>query len=114
MLVVTSLPATGTEIYRCTDAEGNVAFLQFPCPAEKVEVAEADKDANADELTEPSPAPQVPSSRAADEPVEDCKKRYRDQIDEIDAEILIAYSPEESEMYKERLLALTRQLRACG
>jgi len=33
--------------------------------------------------------------------------------DEIDAKMLTAFSPEQGAAYKERLLALTKQLRAC-
>ena len=44
---------------------------------------------------------------------EQCKKRYRDQIDAIDAEMRRGYSSEQGEAYRETLRGLTEQLRAC-
>ncbi len=127
LLAVALMPASHADIHKCTDEYGNVAYLQTPCPAEEVEktavthdtdarIAEAAQD---EEMTESSPEPQspeaqIPSSRRPGEPLDVCKKRYRDQIDEIDAEIRSAFSPAQGDAYKERLLALTRQLRACG
>ena len=116
-LVAVWTPATGAEIYKCTDEDGNVAYMQLPCPVEKAETVELASDAG--DVMESSPEPQTPapqasSSRQPDEPLEVCKKRYRDQIDQIDAEILSAYSPEQGDEYKEKLLVLTQQLRACG
>ena len=46
--------------------------------------------------------------------VEQCKKRYRDQIDAIDAEMRRGYSSEQGEAYREQLRGLTRKLRACS
>lgn len=127
LLAVSLMPAAYADIHKCTDEYGNVAYQQTPCPAEKVEEAAVTDDddtrtaeaAQDDEMTESSPEPQsseaqIPSSRRPDEPLEDCKKRYRDQIDEIDAELRTAFSPAQGDLYKERLLALTQQLRACG
>lgn len=121
------MPAAHADIYQCTDEYGNVAYLQTPCPAEKVEEPAVTDDADVlvaeaaegEEMTESPPEPQssaaqIPSSRQPGEPLEACKKRYRNQIDEIDAEMRTAFSPEQGDVYKERLLALTRQLRACG
>ena len=53
-----------------------------------------------------SPAPDTQA-------VEQCKKRYRDQIDAIDAEMRRGYSSEQGEAYRERLRGLTQKLRAC-
>jgi hypothetical protein len=124
LLTVFLMPVAHADIYKCTDEYGNVAYRQTPCPAEKVEETDVAQDADDtivetdpdEEILESSPEPQtpVPSSRQPDEPLADCKKRYRDQIDEIDAEILTAFSPSKGATYKEQLLALTRQLRACG
>lgn len=127
MLTVALMSAAHADIYKCTDEHGNVAYLQTPCPAEIVEETAATHDADArvaeaeesEEMTDSSPEPQpaeaeIPSSRRPDEPLEVCKKRYRDQIDEIDAEIRASFSPAQADAYKERLLVLTQQLRACG
>jgi hypothetical protein len=130
LLLLTAVLASvaQADIYKCTDEHGNVAYLQTPCPVEKAEVSPAADDdelpvaeAEPDEETvEPAPAVerqssevQAATSRQPGERVADCKKRYRDQIDEIDAEMRTSFSPEQGDAYKERLLALTRQLRAC-
>lgn len=127
LLYVVLTPAAHADIYTCTDEHGNVAYLQTPCPEEKVNeppgiddedprAAEAEQDEYVPESTpEPrSPEAPVPSSRRADETLQDCKKRFRDQIDEIDAEMRTGFSPEQGAAYKGRLLALTKQLRACS
>jgi len=121
------MPAAHADIYKCTDEYGNVAYLQTPCPAERVEETAVTHDADAriaeaaqgEEMTESSPGPQlpeaqIPSSRRPGEPLDVCKKRYRDQIDEIDAELRTGFSPAQGDVYKKRLMALTQQLRACG
>ena len=116
-LSVTAVPQAHADIYKCTDEYGNVAYLQLPCPAKIVQQPEVPEPAAAD-APEPEPQPptqaQTPSSRLEGELLEDCKQRYRNQIDEIDAEIPSDNTAEQGEVYKERLLALTRQLRACG
>ena len=80
------------------------------------DTVEAEQDEYVPESTpEPqSPEAPVPSSRQPGESLDGCKKRYRDQIDEIDAEMQTAFSPEQGTAYKERLLVLTKQLRACS
>ena len=115
------------DIYTCTDEHGNVAYLQTPCPVQEVEEAAATDDGDSqpvereqdDYVPESTPEPRaseapVQSSRRTDETLQDCKTRYRDQIDEIDAEMRKGFSQEEGGTFKERLLALTRQLRACA
>jgi Domain of unknown function (DUF4124) len=42
-----------------------------------------------------------------------CKKRYRDQIDAIDAQMRSGYDSAQGEAYRERLRVLTSSLRAC-
>jgi hypothetical protein len=116
VLGVALAPAAQAEIYKCTDEHGNVAYLQTPCPPEVVTEPVTTDDAEdpaaeveaSEDIAEPLPVPQ------ADEALEVCRKRYRDQIDAIDAELRASFSPEQAAAYKEKLLALTRQLRACG
>jgi len=48
-----------------------------------------------------------------DEITMQCKKRYRDQIDAIDAEMRRGYSSAQGEAYRARLRVLTQQLRRC-
>ena len=118
LLIAALTPAAHAEIYKCKDEHGNVAYRQTPCPVEKPEETPVTPDIDA-EIVEPAQDEEVteslpePSSRRPDEQLKDCKERYRDQIDEIDAEMLTAFSPEQGAAYKERLLALTKQLRAC-
>jgi len=118
LLIAALTPAAHADIYKCKDEHGNVAYLQTPCPVEKPEEAPVTDDTDAkiaeraqdEEVTESLPEP---SSLRPGEQLNDCKKRYRDQIDEIDAEMLTVFSPEQGAAYKESLLALTKQLRAC-
>lgn len=89
-----------TEVHKCTDADGGIVYSQLPCVPHTPEKNE-----------KPEPASAKPDSAEADR--EACKKRYRNAIDAIDAEIGREYSPEKSEQYKQRLLDLTRKLRQC-
>ena len=126
ILLAASLPAHA-EIYKCTDEDGNVSYQQTPCPVQKTEAAPATEDEGSqpaepvqdDYVPESTPEPRSTQSRASSsrqpgESLGDCKKRYRDQIDEIDAEMRTKFSAEEGAAYKENLLALTKQLRACS
>ena len=126
-VLLTLTPAAHADIYTCKDEYGNVAYLQTPCPVEKAEESPVTDDDDArtteaaqdEEAMESLPQPEsamlhTPSSRFPDEPLDECKKRYRDQIDEIDAEMRNDFSPEQGKAYKTRLMALTKQLRACG
>jgi len=119
-----SVPTVAADIYRCTDENGNVAYLQLPCPpAEDVErEVTPDADASQAELADNWMSAQpdaeqatnpAPSSRLENESLDTCKKRYRDQIDAIDAELGSSWSADEVGNYKEQLRALTQQLRAC-
>jgi len=59
-----------------------------------------------------SPRQPAKVSRSPEE-VATCKKRYRDAIDEIDAEMRRGYSSDQGEVYRQRLRQLTEKLRAC-
>ena len=112
-----------TEIHKCTDDDGGIVYSQLQCPPQKsveAEKTEPDEEADKAQNAEPVSAERAPpvidslqekpeseANRAA------CKKRYRDAIDVIDAEIRRDYTPEKGEQYKQRLLALTRKLRQC-
>jgi hypothetical protein len=116
-------PASQSEIYVCTDEYGNTAYQALPCPADDAHVMESGNTARGtsddvpqDDIDEDAtiePPPRLPTSRQPGESLEDCKKRYRDQIDLIDAEMRSGFSSEQGERYKESLLVLTFQLRAC-
>ena len=114
--------ATGaqTEIYKCKSADGGVMYSQIPCKDEVP--AEAEEPATPEPVAEPVPIADTEESLPAGTPPEDaatsesraaCKKRYRDEIDAIDAEIRREYTKDKDAEYKQRLLALTRKLRAC-
>ena len=126
LFIAALTPAAHADIYTCKDEHGNVAYLQTPCPVEKGKASPAaDNDeiriaepAQDDNLIESSPEPQspevqTPSSRESGESLDECKRRFRDQIDKIDAKMQTGFSSEQGDAYKESLMALTRQLRAC-
>jgi hypothetical protein len=109
-----------TEIHKCTDADGGVVYSQLPCTPQKTvetQTTEPEEDSQypapvfineesaAEEAAEQEP--ELAADRAS------CKKRYRDAIDAIDAEIGREYTPEKAEHYKQRLLRLTNKLRQC-
>lgn len=110
-----------TPIHQCKDADGGVVYSQLPCKDEEPAGQEAAEDTE-DAAASPEPLTIAATPRPADDPQDEpeadentaaCKKRYRDAIDEIDAEIRREYTPEKDADYKQRLLALTRKLRAC-
>lgn len=122
-LFLPSVAFAQTEIHRCTDADGGTVFSQLPCtdelppkpeePAPKAESRAVERDS-----VEPKAFMVEPSDDQRDDPRSDeeraaCKKRYRDAIDVIDAEIGRDYTAEKADDFKQRLLALTAELRRC-
>ena len=72
-----------TQIHKCTDADGGVAYSQLPCAAQKfIESEKMEPDAKAESAI----------------PKEEPKREY---------------SPDKAEQYKQRLLLLSRKLRQC-
>lgn len=119
-LCLLNTAAAQTKIHKCTDSDGSIVYSQLPCsPKKAVDPEKTEPDENAattepvSEVQEPSVAESPPESLQSEANRAACKKRYRDAIDAIDAEIGREYSPEKSEQYKQRLLALTRKLRQC-
>ena len=112
LFLLVAIPANAdTDIYKCVDAEGNVAYQQTQCPVEKDKV-EVVEDAVQDEVVE---APQVPVvSNQTHEEVEACKDPLRAAIDVVEAEMLRGFSPEQGEEFKVKLRTLTQEMRACG
>ena len=118
-----SLPGTAaaqTEIHKCTDAEGSIVYSQLPCAPQKPVERDKSEPVEEAEIATPGPSKREPpvaeNSQEQAEPDANraaCKKRYREAIDAIDAEIGREYSPEKGDQYKQRLLALTRKLRQC-
>ena len=109
------------EIYKCTGPDGGVAYSQLPCVTEKsVEPEKTEPDEKAETVRPASAKRESPVTEHRQEEPElevstaVCKKRYRDAIDAIDAEIGREYSREKGKQYKQRLLVLTRKLRQCS
>jgi len=109
-----------TTIHKCKNADGGVVYSQLPCKDEapvETERPEPDKAVEilvpVSEQPESLPLEEVAEDVATSESSATCKKRYRDQIDAIDAEIQREYSKEKDGDYKQRLLSLTRKLREC-
>lgn len=102
------MPATATEIFRCEGPEGVTSYQQSPCP-KSPPAAEIEPE------TQPLPAAPPANAEARPDPemVAACKKRYRDEIDRIDAEMREGFAPDEREAYREKLRALSQQLNRC-
>lgn len=124
-LIIMSLCLPGaasaqTEIHKCTDADGGIVYSQLPCaPQKTVEPEKTEPDAQAETAVPLSAERELPVIEDPQENAESeadraaCRKRFRDAIDAIDAEIGREYTPENAEQYKQRLLVLTRKLRQC-
>jgi hypothetical protein len=109
-----------TEIHKCTDADGGIVYSQLPCgpqkPLEPGKTEPAETAAIAESVAAERDLPVTENLKGQPEAEADrevCRKRYREAIDVIDAEIGREYSPEKADQYKQRLLVLTRQLRKC-
>ena len=114
-LFVTSSANADTEIYKCVDADGNVAFQQTPCPVVKEEEPEVvEPPEQLEELEEQEELPAAAANNQTPEEVEVCKDPLRDAIDEIEAEMLRGFSPEQGAEFKVKLRTLTQDMRACG
>ena len=107
-----ALPLSFTETLGGCDAED----VEEPFEGQPVQVATTMSALNEQTLSEATNAraAQRPAPQTRDkETVERCKKRYRDQIDAIDAQMRSGYTSEQGEAYRERLRGLTEKLRAC-
>lgn len=114
LLLVAYSAKAGTEIHKCVDADGNIAYQQTPCPVEKKKTEVVELPEQIDEIEEEQP-PQAPAiNNQTHGEVEACKDPLRDAIDAIEAEMLRGFSPEQGEEFKEKLRTLTEEMRACG
>ena len=119
-----------TEIHRCAQADGTVAFQETPCPEPETAPAEVASDVASQTATTPAdedvdfidpfdaaPDGSQPSDADTRMPISqsraDCEQETRDAIDAIDLELQRDGAAAQRERYLERLLALTEQLRAC-
>ena len=123
LLILSPLAFAQTEIHKCVDVDGIVAFQDSPCPEPAAQPEPEAKSADeasigalrpADEVEPEDVVSYVPvaSNRSVEE-VEACKEPHRDAIDSIEAEMLRGYSAEQGETYKQRLRTLTEAMRAC-
>ena len=123
-----------TEIHRCLQDDGTIAFQEMPCSERAVDAndgSESDESPSAGEtpaadddvfdfvnpFDEPA-SPPTPSEPEPPDPMSqdraECEKMTRDAIDAIDLEMREnPYTKEQAEEYRAELLALTQQLRAC-
>lgn len=120
LLGISTAASPETEIHKCTDADGGIVYSQLPCaPAEPTETVVEQAEDTEEDLPDDYTPVEFVALQVSDEPpksteeIAACKKRFRDQIDAIDAEIRQEYAEEKADDYKQRLLQLTRQLRQC-
>lgn len=118
VLCVPGLAFAQTTIHQCKDADGGVVYSQLPCkdevPAKSDEPEESTEPVQSENAVAELPdTDDTHVDERSGERRSACKKRYRDEIDLIDAEIRREYTPEKDAEYKQRLLALTRKLREC-
>ena len=113
-----------TEIYRCPQPDGTIAFQEQPCPSEtppQPEREEPPEDSTDDFFSfenpfdaPPEEAPQKDTeARPPSAERSQCQKLARDAIDAIEQEMLQEYAPEQRDEYLARLTVHTRELRAC-
>ena len=118
-MLLISAPLASSEIHKCVDEDGNVAYQQTPCPepveSEPLEpVPAADSESLPVVTEEPSAeSEQVRAELKRPVDVEACKIPLREAIDEIEAEMLRGYSAERGEEFKQELRVLTESMRAC-
>lgn len=116
LCAVCATPGAQAEIYKCTDADGNVMYTQLPCEIKKPATTEPEQtSAIGAQDSAPTEAvyEEAPAEPRDAEAVAMCKKRYRDEIDRIDAEMRKGFTTEQGERYKAQLLELTQNLRRC-
>jgi hypothetical protein len=136
LLLILGTPALAqSEIYRCAQQDGTVAFQQMPCDeigdVSEDDSADAgnsdekdvdaggssehasgfgspfDEPANPPEATPPESPDSISDSRAS------CEQSARDAIDVIDLEMRKGYTREQGQAYLDELIKLTQQLRDC-
>lgn len=118
--VLLGLSAAGAvaDIYSCPGDDGVMSYQDQPCAVPEPE--DADGEAAADPLAEAEPrSPQtVAESPQTVAPIDAelvaaCKKRYRDEIDRLDAELANGVTADKLAEYRELARALSQQLSRC-
>ena len=134
LMLAAASAAADTEIHRCSQEDGTIAFQEMPCPERAVDAndgSESDESRGAGEnpaadddafdfvnpFDEPAGTPAAAETARPEPPSQDraeCEKTTRDAIDAIDLEMReTAYTKEQGREYLAELLVLTQQLRAC-
>lgn len=133
LLLATTSAAAQTEIHRCVQEDGSIAFSQLPCTERQAEpepddiASDSDDDEALDYSDDDFASPfdeaevvevQVEVEASLPEPVSqdraECEKITRDAIDAVDLEMRSSdYTAEEGGEYLARLRELTQKLRAC-
>ena len=111
-----ALPPTFVEGLGGCDAEDGAGSTEAPTSAAALGMASgAQANANGSRAAKsaPSTSRSVVGSDRSKELTEQCKQRYRDQIDAIDAQMRQGYTSDQGEAYRQRLRGLTEKLRAC-
>ncbi len=123
-LLAGSASVAETEIHRCAQEDGTVAFQETPCEEDREALDDSNEPAapaaSDDFFDCVNPFDQPPESETETETAlvsedrAECEKTTRDAIDAIDLEMReTSYSKEQGDEYLAALLQLTRQLRAC-
>ena len=109
---------SAAEIYACEGDDSVMSYQDQPCSVPAPE--DADGEAKADPSAEADPkSPQAVAELPTTvvpkdaELVAACKKRYRDAIDRLYAELASGDAPDELEEYREQARALSQQLIRC-
>jgi hypothetical protein len=133
LMLAAASAAADTEIHRCLQEDGTIAFQEMPCPKQGVDaddVSKSDESRGAGEnpasddafdfvnpFDEPARTPAAAETARPEPPSQDraeCEKTTRDAIDAIDLEMReTTYTKEQGEEYLTELLVLTQQLRGC-
>ena len=133
LMLAAASAAADTEIHRCLQEDGTIAFQEMPCPEQTVDaddVSKSDESRGAGEnpasddafdfvnpFDEPARTPAAAETARPEPPSQDraeCEKTTRDAIDAIDLEMReTTYTKEQGEEYLTELLVLTQQLRGC-
>ena len=134
LMLAAASAAADTEIHRCSQEDGTIAFQEMPCPEQAVDADDgsksdesrsAGKNAASDDdafdfvnpFDEPAGTPAAAETTGPGPVSQDraeCEKTTRDAIDAIDLEMReTAYTKEQGEEYLAELLVLTQQLRGC-
>jgi hypothetical protein len=132
LLILGTHALAQSEIYRCAQDDGTVAFQQTPCAesddgsandaasGEQNNVDAAASSENESGFSNPFDEPANPPEAAPPESPDSisearasCEQSARDAIDAIDLEMREGYTQEQGQAYLDELLKLTQQLRDC-